>query len=178
MSGSPTLPASRPLKTRSKSAAACCSPSSWRSGKPPPAKPPLRLTSWSSAEDRPESNWPALSPRSARHALAHEFRSIDPARTHILLIEGGPRILPAYAEDLSRSAQEQLNQLGVEVRTSTMVTQIEPGAVYRGKHAASRNSHPVGRRSRSLPARQESGRRRRSRRTRAGAARPQPSRSS
>jgi NADH dehydrogenase len=68
----------------------------------------------------------------ARHALAHEFRSIDPARTHILLIEGGPRILPSYAEDLSRSAQEQLNHLGVEVRTSTMVTQIEPGAVFAG----------------------------------------------
>ncbi|HXM76968.1 MAG TPA: NAD(P)/FAD-dependent oxidoreductase, partial [Thermoanaerobaculia bacterium] len=68
----------------------------------------------------------------ARHALAHEFRSIDPARTHILLIEGGPRVLPAYAEDLSRSAQEQLNHLGVEVRTSTMVTQIEPGAVCTG----------------------------------------------
>jgi NADH:ubiquinone reductase (H+-translocating) len=68
----------------------------------------------------------------ARHALAHEFRSIDPARTHILLIEGGPRILPAYAEDLSRSAQQQLNHLGVEVRTSTTVTQIEPGAVYAG----------------------------------------------
>ncbi len=65
----------------------------------------------------------------SRHALAHEFRSIDPARTHILLIEGGPRILPAYAEDLSRSAQEQLNYLGVEVRTSTMVTRVEAGAV-------------------------------------------------
>jgi NADH:quinone reductase (non-electrogenic) len=68
----------------------------------------------------------------SRHALAHEFRSIDPARTHILLIEGGPRVLPAYSEDLSRSAQEQLNHLGVEVRTSTVVTQIEPGAVYAG----------------------------------------------
>jgi NADH dehydrogenase len=65
-----------------------------------------------------------------RHALAHEFRSMDPARTHILLLEGGPRVLPAYAEDLSRSAQEQLNRLGVEVRTSTTVTQIEPGAVH------------------------------------------------
>ena len=65
----------------------------------------------------------------SRHALAHEFRSIDPARTHILLLEGGPRVLPAYAEDLSRSAQEQLNRLGVEVRTSAIVTQIEPGAV-------------------------------------------------
>ena len=68
----------------------------------------------------------------ARHALAHEFRSIDPASTHILLLEGGPRVLPAYAEDLSRSAQEQLNRLGVEVRTSTTVTQIEPGAVLVG----------------------------------------------
>jgi NADH:ubiquinone reductase (H+-translocating) len=68
----------------------------------------------------------------SRHALAHEFRSIDPARTHIVLIEGGPRVLPAYAEDLSRSAQEQLNRLGVEVRTSTTVTQIEPGAVHAG----------------------------------------------
>jgi NADH dehydrogenase len=68
----------------------------------------------------------------SRHALAHEFRSIDPARTHILLLEGGPRVLPAYAEDSSRSAQEQLNRLGVEVRTSAVVTQIEPGAVFVG----------------------------------------------
>lgn len=65
----------------------------------------------------------------SRHALAHEFRSIDPARTHILLLEGGPRVLPTYAEDLSRSAQEQLQHLGVEVRTSTLVTRVEAGAV-------------------------------------------------
>ena len=67
------------------------------------------------------------------HALTHEFRSIDPARTHILLIEAGPRILPSYAEDMSRSAQEQLQHLGVEVRTSTMVTNVEPGAVTVGQ---------------------------------------------
>ena len=65
----------------------------------------------------------------SRHALAHEFRSIDPAHTHILLIEGGPRVLPTYAEDLSRSAEDQLKNLGVEVRTSTTVTKVEPGAV-------------------------------------------------
>jgi NADH dehydrogenase len=65
----------------------------------------------------------------SRHALAHEFRSIDPKRAHILLLEGGPRILPTYAEDLSRSAQEQLERLGVEVRTSTMVTHVEAGLV-------------------------------------------------
>lgn len=68
----------------------------------------------------------------SHHALAHEFRSIDPSRTHILLIEGGPRVLPAYAEDLSRSAEEQLKQIGVEVRTSTVVTKVEAGAVYVG----------------------------------------------
>jgi NADH dehydrogenase len=69
----------------------------------------------------------------SRYALAHDFRSIDPARTHILLIEGGPRLLPSYAEDLSRSAEEQLRGLGVEVRTSAMVTQIEARAVHLGE---------------------------------------------
>jgi NADH:ubiquinone reductase (H+-translocating) len=69
----------------------------------------------------------------SRHALAHEFRSIDPRRTHILLIEGGPRVLPTYPEDLSRSAEEQLRGLGVEVRTSAMVTQVEPGGVHVGE---------------------------------------------
>jgi NADH dehydrogenase len=68
----------------------------------------------------------------SRHALAHEYRSIDPARTHIMLIEAGPRVLPAYSEDLSRSAEEQLKHLGVEVRTSAMVTLVEAGAVHLG----------------------------------------------
>jgi NADH:ubiquinone reductase (H+-translocating) len=68
----------------------------------------------------------------SRYALAHDFRSIDPSRTHILLLEGGPRVLPAYTEDLSRSAEEQLKHLGVEVRTSTLVTQVEAGAVQIG----------------------------------------------
>ena len=68
-----------------------------------------------------------------RHVLAHEFRNIDPSRTRILLLEGGPRVLPAYPEDLSRSAEEQLRRLGVEVRTSTMVTSVEPGAVRVGE---------------------------------------------
>src|SRR5215469_3540309 len=68
-----------------------------------------------------------------RYALAHDFREINPARTHILLVEGGPRVLPTYAEDLSRSAEEQLGRLGVEVKTSAMVTHVEAGAVYLGE---------------------------------------------
>jgi len=66
------------------------------------------------------------------HALAQDFRSIDPRRARIHLIEGGPHVLPAYPEDLSRRALEQLRRLGVEVITSAMVTKIEPGVIYMG----------------------------------------------
>jgi NADH dehydrogenase len=68
-----------------------------------------------------------------RHVLSQEFRSIDPKRARILLLEGGPRVLPAYTEDLSRSAEEQLRHLGVEVHTNAMVTKVEPGAVIFGQ---------------------------------------------
>jgi len=69
----------------------------------------------------------------ARRALANEFNSIDPKRTRVILLEGGPRILPTYPEDLSRSAEEQMRALGVEVHTSTMVTGVEPAAVVMGE---------------------------------------------
>ena len=69
----------------------------------------------------------------SRQVLANEFKSIDPKRTRIVLLEGGPRILPTYPEDLSRSAEEQLRHLGVEVRTSTLVTAVEAAAVRVGE---------------------------------------------
>ena len=69
----------------------------------------------------------------SRQVLANEFRSIDPKRTRIVLLEGGPRVLPAYPEDLSRSAEEQLRHLGVEVQTSALVTQVAPGSVHIGE---------------------------------------------
>jgi NADH dehydrogenase len=68
-----------------------------------------------------------------RHALAKDFRSIDPSRARIHLLEGGAHVLPAYPEDLSRSAVKQLRRLGVDVATSTMVTKIEPGVIYAGE---------------------------------------------
>jgi NADH:ubiquinone reductase (H+-translocating) len=61
--------------------------------------------------------------------LKHEFHSIDPKMARIILLEGGPRVLPSYPEDLSRSAEQQLQHLGVEVRTSAMVTGVEAAAV-------------------------------------------------
>lgn len=69
----------------------------------------------------------------ARHAMTHQFRNIDPKQANILLIEGGPRVLPAYSEALSRKAEEQLRHLGVNVRTSHMVNRIEPGVVWVGE---------------------------------------------
>src|ERR1700694_4042693 len=69
----------------------------------------------------------------ARRALTNEFRTIDPRKTRIVLLEGGPRILPAYPEDLSRSAEEPVRSLGVEVHTSAMVTNVTPGAVHMGE---------------------------------------------
>lgn len=68
----------------------------------------------------------------AHKVLQHEFRSIDPKRTRIVLLEGGPRILPTYAPDLSQSAVRQLEHLGVEVRAPALVTRIDPGAVWVG----------------------------------------------
>ncbi|MDP9263592.1 MAG: FAD-dependent oxidoreductase, partial [Acidobacteriota bacterium] len=53
-------------------------------------------------------------------------------QAQIILLEGGSRVLPTYPEDLSRRAEEQLRALGVEVRTSTLVTGIEPGQVRMG----------------------------------------------
>jgi NADH dehydrogenase len=69
----------------------------------------------------------------ARRALRDEFQAIDPKRTRIILLEGGPRVLAAYAPDLSESAVRQLQKLGVEVRTSAMVTRVEAGAVRLGE---------------------------------------------
>jgi len=69
----------------------------------------------------------------SRRVLANEFLSIDPKSTRIILLEGGPRVLPSYPEDLSRSAEEQLRRLGVEVHTSALVTGVEPAAVRIGE---------------------------------------------
>lgn len=65
----------------------------------------------------------------AVHAMSREFRQIDPSRTRVILVEGTERVLPAYPDDLSGSAQRQLEGMGVEVVTGRLVEEIDPGGV-------------------------------------------------
>jgi NADH dehydrogenase len=64
-----------------------------------------------------------------RYALTRDFRHIDPRDATVVLLEGGPRLLPSYPPDLSLKAKHTLRELGVDVRTDSMVTGVEEGAV-------------------------------------------------
>jgi NADH:ubiquinone reductase (H+-translocating) len=64
--------------------------------------------------------------------LKEDFKSIDATCCRVLLIEGAPRILASYPEELSKKAEEQLTRLGVEVHTQTRVTQIDKDSVWIG----------------------------------------------
>lgn len=65
----------------------------------------------------------------ARVYMREDFRHIDPAKARVILLEGAPRILGAYPEDLSRKAQETLTNLGVEVHSPAHVSDIQAGYV-------------------------------------------------
>jgi NADH dehydrogenase len=61
----------------------------------------------------------------ARQTLAKDFRRIDPRSSRIILLEAGPRVLPTLPEDLSAYAERTLTRMGVDVRTSTRVTNCD-----------------------------------------------------
>jgi NADH dehydrogenase len=68
----------------------------------------------------------------ARETLRRDFRRIDPALSRIVLVEAGPRLLPALPEDLSAYADTALRRMGVEVRTSSPVTACDAHGVVMG----------------------------------------------
>ncbi|HEY7037269.1 MAG TPA: NAD(P)/FAD-dependent oxidoreductase [Methylomirabilota bacterium] len=68
----------------------------------------------------------------SRETIARDFRVIDPTRARIVLLEGGPRILPTFPAPLSARAEAALARIGVEVRTGAMVTRVTPDAVWIG----------------------------------------------
>ncbi len=65
----------------------------------------------------------------ARQALAKDFKAIDTTKARVLLFEGSDRVLGTFHEKLSASAKKQLEDIGVEVRLNSFVTDIEPGRV-------------------------------------------------
>ena len=65
----------------------------------------------------------------AKTVLVKDFRHIDPSQARIILLEGSPVVLGNFPPDLSKSAQRQLEALGVHVRTSTRVKDIREGVV-------------------------------------------------
>jgi NADH:quinone reductase (non-electrogenic) len=70
----------------------------------------------------------------SRYTLAKDFRHINPSEARVILIEGTSRLLNGYPEDLSASAQKQLIDLGVEVRTDARATSVtETGVQVNGE---------------------------------------------
>ena len=65
----------------------------------------------------------------AHHTLKHDFRRIRPQEARIILMEGGPRVLPPYPEDLSAKAEKLVKNLGVEIMLGAFVTNIDAGGV-------------------------------------------------
>jgi len=66
-------------------------------------------------------------------ALRRDFRHIDPRAATVMLLEGGRQLLPSYPAELADSARESLRRLGVDVRTETYVTDVQPDHVSAGR---------------------------------------------
>ena len=74
-----------------------------------------------------------------RLTVAKDFRSFDPRKLRVVLVEASSRVLSAYSEKLSAAAMRQLAQLGVEVRVGEKVTKIDQNGVWLGdEHIAAR----------------------------------------
>jgi NADH dehydrogenase len=65
----------------------------------------------------------------ARRTLARDFRRFDPKDSRIVLVEAGPRLLPAFDSRLSADAERRLGGMGVEVRTGTRVLGVDERGV-------------------------------------------------
>ena len=69
----------------------------------------------------------------ARRAMPRDFRRIDTRRARIILVEGGPRVLPSLPGSLSARAARDLADLGVDVMTDTIVTAVDDQGVHLGE---------------------------------------------
>ena len=65
----------------------------------------------------------------SRTAMSGDFRRIDPAKAHVVLLEAAPRVLTTFSEELSERARRDLTEIGVEVRTNAKVDAIDARGV-------------------------------------------------
>lgn len=73
----------------------------------------------------------------ANETLKHDFRKINPTEAQIILMEGGPRILPTFPEDLAAKAEKSVTRLGVKVLKNVYVTEIDArGVTYKSGETA------------------------------------------
>src|ERR1700680_3222917 len=81
----------------------------------------------------------------ANETLKNDFRHIDPREARILLVEGGPRVLPSFPDELSAKAEKLVTKLGVEVMKGVMVNRIDAYGVTfrRGDKTESLAAHTV-----------------------------------
>ncbi|WP_298868775.1 NAD(P)/FAD-dependent oxidoreductase [uncultured Gimesia sp.] len=69
----------------------------------------------------------------SRFTLSRDFRHINPSQTRVILVEAGPRILPMFSEQQSDRAARDLENLGVQIWTSSVVTNINEEGVELGE---------------------------------------------
>lgn len=73
----------------------------------------------------------------SRFTLARDFRHIDSKLARVMLIEAGPRILPAFSEEMASRAVRDLEELGVQVWTDSLVTNLDENGVEIGEERVS-----------------------------------------
>ena len=76
----------------------------------------------------------------ARRTLRQDFRNIRPESARIILVEGGPHLLGAFAPRLRDAARRSLEKLGVEIRTGSLVTRVDRSGVT-WKDASGKEEH-------------------------------------
>ena len=81
----------------------------------------------------------------ARQTLKNDFRSIRPEEAEIILLDGAPRVLTPFPDDLAQKAQRSLEKLGVEVKTGVMVKDVDREGVtietQNGRHSVPAGTH-------------------------------------
>ncbi|PYR49821.1 MAG: FAD-dependent oxidoreductase [Acidobacteria bacterium] len=78
----------------------------------------------------------------ARQSLVEDFRSIRPESARIVLIEGSPHVLGPFPDPLRAAARQALERLGIEVKTESVVVDIDADGVTCGVRSRAPGSDP------------------------------------